>query len=219
MIAIKDLPPEPTEAELSGVQRSRFWGRWLCLYAALVGLVLAGSALPPVGHFYALWVLATMLFLFGLPVFLVGTIGAWRRATRLGSPLARSARHWWLAHWLLLAAGLLAADRGWTRPLGLALARPGLTRLAEQAQAATGDLVAIADRWVGLWPLGELRRYGSGDLRCSLLGTDSPAGKRGLFFTPGQPPSAGQGLAGTWAADSYVPLGQGWYGWQRAEPR
>jgi hypothetical protein len=205
----------PTPEQLEVLRRSRFWARWLSLAALLIAALLAASALPPLGHFYMLWVLAGILSLFAGPVFVVGSAMAWHRARRLDHPLARGARTWWTLPWLLLGAGLLAAQQGWPRPLGLRLARPGLAQLAEESRSAAAAQVELPARWVGLWPLDRLRHSSDGSLRCDLLGTDTPGAKRGLYFGATPPPRAQQVPVGTWTADIARDLGGGWHAWYR----
>ncbi len=219
MIAIRN--PEstsraaPAPEELETLRRSRFWARWLSLAALGIAALLAGSALPPLGHFYMLWVLAAILLLFAGPIFAAGSAMAWHRARRLDHPLARRALAWWSLHWLLVGAGLLAAYEGWPRGLGLRLARADLARLAEESLAAAATQVELPARWVGLWPLGRLRHSSDGTLRCDLLGTDTPGAKRGLYFGAKPPPKAAEVPVGTWTADRALELGDGWHAWYR----
>lgn len=219
MIAIRPDPaPErlaPPAEVLELLRRSRFWARWLSLAALLIGALLAASALPPIGHFYMLWVLSAILLLFSLPVFAIGTAMAWHRARRFDHPVARRARLWWSAHWLLLGTGLLAAYEGWPRALGHRLAQADLARLGEEARRAPADRVELPARWVGLWPLARLRHSSDGSLRCDLLGTDTPGAKRGLYFGSGPPPLAGGVPVGSWTADRSLVLGDGWHAWYR----
>lgn len=189
-------------------------GRWMTAAALVLAALAVAAGAAPMGAFYTLVFGGLVLFPFWLAPYAIGLVHAFHAWRRERDPEVTRAFRWWCAPLVILPAALLLAFSDLPWKVALDLAQDDLEALLEEAAAAPEHQTKLDPRFVGPWPAVEIFRYSTGQLRLQLEGSANGAGDRGLCYCPD-----GEPLPGRYGEAELRDLGDGWYGWFKAEPR